>query len=59
MSLQPKSILCLSYRPRVLATCDGNGTVKILRLSTELTQQTKEEIDYLNSLASDSIDTTI
>lgn len=57
-----KPVYCLQYnphRPRVLATGDGNGTVKILRLSTELTQQTKEEIDYLNSLASDSIDTTI
>lgn len=41
--------------PRLLATGDGTGVIKVFSLSSELTQQTTGEIDYLASLVSDAM----
>ena len=45
--------------PRLLATGDGTGVIKVFSLSSELTQQTNGEIDYLASLVSDAMSVVI
>lgn len=37
----------------ILATGDANGTIKVYRLNSELTQQTNREVEQLASFAKD------
>ena len=42
---------CTDIRPRVLATGDGQGAVRVWRLSSALTVQGSNEINQLSELA--------
>lgn len=45
------TLLPHTHRPRLLASGDANGVVKVWRLNTELTSQGSNEIEQLNTIA--------
>lgn len=45
------TLLSPTHRPRLLASGDANGVVKVWRLNTELTSQGSNEIEQLNTIA--------
>ena len=45
-------------RPQFLASGDASGVIKVWRLSTELTNQSANEVEQLNSIALEALSTT-
>lgn len=47
------------YRPKLLATGDGAGIIKVLRLGSEFTHHTNSETEFLASLAKETLNLVI
>ena len=44
-----------SFRPKLVAVGDGCGVVKVVRLSSEYTQQNDGQLEFLSSLAKETL----
>ncbi len=52
-------VVFLLFRPQFLASGDACGVIKVWRLSTQLTAVDSNEVEQLNSLATDTVAASI